>query len=120
MLFSQRLKELRLEKGYTLSKLAELTDIHEKTLFRYEKGSILPVAEKLRAIADVFGVSADYFLFEHALKTGIPKVNDPLLYDRYLILEQLSPRDRDAAITLLDALVARMKLKELVSNDLPQ
>ena len=116
MLFSERLKIARNQKGITQGKLAELTGIHEKTLFRYEKGTILPTADKLKAIASILSVSCDYFLFEHSTMVGIPQVHDAKLYEKYLVLEKLNENDRQAAITLLEALIARMHLKELAKT----
>ncbi|PIE03015.1 MAG: hypothetical protein CSA81_04715 [Acidobacteria bacterium] len=114
MLFSERLKAVRNNKGITQGKLAELTGIHEKTLFRYEKGTILPTADKLKKMASVLSVSCNYFLFERAHMLGIPQVHDSKLYEKYLKLEKLNDDDRHAATTLLEALIARMRLKELI------
>lgn len=113
--FAERLKSARLTKGYTLGRLSELCGIHEKALFKYERGLVLPTAENLKKLALALDISSDYFLFDHAKMEGIPKVKDSSLYDRYLFLENLSEIDRKAALLLLDSLIARQKLKELTS-----
>ena len=43
----------------------------------------------------------------------VPKVKDPLLYDRYFVLEQLNDEERKAVLMLLDSVIARKKLQEL-------
>ena len=116
MLFAERLKSTRLNRGYTLGRLAELSGIHEKALFKYERGAILPSADNLRKLATALGVSADFFLFEHAKEGGIPAVKDSTLHDRYLVLENLDEGERQAALVLLDSLIARQRLRELAAT----
>lgn len=59
---SQRLKELRTEKGLTQVQLAELLNLNPITYLRYEKGQREPSLSVLADIAKYFGVSIDYLL----------------------------------------------------------
>ena len=116
MLLADRLKTARTDRGYTLGRLSQLSGVHEKAIFKYERGTILPSAENLKKLASALEISADFFLFEHAAMNGIPKVEDPALYERYLVLEKLEEEDRKAALTLLDSLIARRQLKALAQR----
>ena len=116
MLLAKRLKTARKEKGYTQGYLAGIAGVHEKAIFKYERGTILPSADNLRKLATALQISSDYLLFEHAKMEGIPKVNDPKLYERYLVLETLDEEDKKAAITLLDSLIARRQIKALAQK----
>ena len=60
--FSQRLKELRLEKGLSLRALAKRLDIPYSTYTHYERGEREPPLDVLVLICDLFNVSADYLL----------------------------------------------------------
>ena len=58
-----KIKELRKEKGLTLDKLAKEATLSKSYLWELEnRESQSPSAEKLSAIADALGVTADYFL----------------------------------------------------------
>lgn len=59
---SNRLKELRKEKGYTQKELANLLGIAQTTIANYEQGTRIPDTEKLNKIADLFDVTLDYLL----------------------------------------------------------
>lgn len=57
--FSKRLKELRQQRNLTQRQLAELANIPQPTLARYEQGITEPGLTSLIKIADIFGVSLD-------------------------------------------------------------
>ncbi|MBC1458495.1 helix-turn-helix transcriptional regulator [Listeria grandensis] len=48
--FSQNLKFLRKEKGYTQTKLGELTGVSKQTIISYEKGTTIPNGNILEAL----------------------------------------------------------------------
>ena len=116
MLLGDRVKKARTARGLTKGELARKTGIHQKAIFKYENGQILPNAENLKKLVEALEVSTDYLLFEHAEMASIPKVSQPDLYERYLVLESLSFEERNAAILLLDALIARRQLKNLAQR----
>lgn len=53
---------LRDEKGYTDYEVSKRTGISTATLTNWKYGRYTPKADKLFAIAKLFGVSLDYFL----------------------------------------------------------
>lgn len=59
-MLSERLKELRKEKGYTQKQISELIGISQTTYAGYETGEHMPSLEILIRIADIFKVSLDY------------------------------------------------------------
>lgn len=61
-IFATRLKELRLQEGYTQTQLAEMLNIHQQSYIRYEYGTGEPSLETLVKIATIFGVTSDYLL----------------------------------------------------------
>ena len=74
--FAERLKSARNTRGLTLNRLAELSGIHEKALFKYERGIVVPNAENLKKLATALDCSADFFLFEYSNLDDIPKLKD--------------------------------------------
>jgi transcriptional regulator with XRE-family HTH domain len=61
-LFSDRLRSLRNSKGLSQKVLAEAMGITEAGYQNYEVGRRLPTFEKLLAICNALGCSADYLL----------------------------------------------------------
>lgn len=61
----EKLRDLRKERGLTLEKLAERAGLSKSYLWELEnRESQRPSAEKLTALGDALGVSANYFLEE--------------------------------------------------------
>lgn len=60
--FSERIKELRKERGMTQLEMAELLGCKDRHYQRIEYGQINIPSLTLKFLADYFGVSADYLL----------------------------------------------------------
>lgn len=60
--FPARLRKLRERKGMNQKALAECCKLSKNMIGLYEKGEREPTASVIVAIADFFGVSADYLL----------------------------------------------------------
>ena len=58
--FSERIKELRLEKNLTQTQLGEIIGVKHFSIYSYEKGRACPEMKGLVALADYFDVSMDY------------------------------------------------------------
>lgn len=67
--FSQRLKNLRLESGYSQKELAKLIGISYQSLQKYENGISKPRLSRLEEIAEIFNVSVSYLLGETDTRT---------------------------------------------------
>jgi Zn-dependent peptidase ImmA (M78 family)/DNA-binding XRE family transcriptional regulator len=61
--FAERFKSARLMKGFSLQDLADALDsqLSRQALHRYEKGEVIPDAEKINLLSKVLNVSPDYF-----------------------------------------------------------
>ena len=62
MSFSQRLKELRAEKGITQQQLSAITGLSLGCISMLEVDKRAPTGSTLVALADVFGCTTDYLL----------------------------------------------------------
>lgn len=60
--FNERLRELRLSRGYSQQELADMLDVTKQTISQYERGVRRPGQEDLIALCDVFNVTSDYLL----------------------------------------------------------
>lgn len=71
MTFSERLKETRIDRGFTQMQVSQATGMSILGYQRYEYGSREPAFNKLLALADFFDVSIDYLVG----RTDRPEVN---------------------------------------------
>lgn len=62
MLYGSRLKELRMQRGYTQEELADLLGVHPRQIHRYEANDVDPSSTVVSRIATTFGVTSDYLL----------------------------------------------------------
>ncbi len=60
--FSQRLKTLRKKAGLTQEKLAELTNVHEITVRRWESEERQPRMDEIKKLANALNVTEDELL----------------------------------------------------------
>lgn len=61
-IFAERLKDLRMEKGISQGKLAELLEVSPAVVCYWETDRSEPTAPNLVKISDFFNVSVDYLL----------------------------------------------------------
>ena len=61
-IFAERLKDLREEKGLSLSQLAREIGVSHVAILRWENNTRIPNIESLKILANYFGVTTDYLL----------------------------------------------------------
>lgn len=59
---AERLRELRVQNGYTQRQLAETLGIRQQSYVRYEYGTSEPSLENLKKLCEFYNVSSDYLL----------------------------------------------------------
>lgn len=78
MEFSNRLYELRKQKGLSQEELANKLNVTRQTISKWEVGDSTPDMEKLVAISDLFGISLDELVIgKEASKTEIENTKKP-------------------------------------------
>lgn len=61
-MYGDRLRQLRLREGYSQEALADMLNIGNKQIWRYEKGETKPDGETVARIAQILKTSTDYLL----------------------------------------------------------
>ncbi len=61
-IFAIKLKETRIDKGFTQKQLAEAIKTTDDSIYSWEKGRSQPSIEMLRALSKILNVSTDYLL----------------------------------------------------------
>jgi len=114
-LFAKRLKELRKERGLSQGELAELSGLNLNDVSRYERGAVSPTLENFVKIAESLQVSADALLFDGQP----PAPEEPRnlkLWARLLDIESFDKPDQDAVLRLIDAMIAKRKILQVVGR----
>lgn len=62
MEFKDKIKLLRLERGFTQKHMAERSDINLRTYQKYESGEIPPLSKTVRRISDALNSDLAYLL----------------------------------------------------------
>ena len=99
-----RLREARLQKGFTLEQAAERIGVRLNTVWRYEKGAILPSEPVLKLCCQIYEKSLEWFYGDEEDQT--PPLTEEeqaeLESDRELVMNEASVALRSASPNLSD------------------
>lgn len=83
--FSSKLKELRIKKGYTQTQMAEKLDVTQGAYQKWESGTREPNLENIGKLSKILGVSIDFLLsndsiieYYRKIFSANPKVTDDI------------------------------------------
>jgi transcriptional regulator with XRE-family HTH domain len=94
-----KIRELRKKKGYTLEKLAELTESSKSYIWELEnKNPPRPSADKVARIAAVLGVTSDY-LVDETETLQVADATDEAFFRRY---RKMDPTTKDRIRRMVD------------------
>ena len=96
----KKIREARLKKGYTQQALAEKADVAEMYISQIERGLKMPSMNLFIKIITALDISSDYIL-----RDEIPSGKDYVYSEFTQKLDTLTPKQRRAAIDILDAYV---------------
>lgn len=82
----RKINRMRIERGWSVYKLAELSGLSEKTIYNWEKRSSIPTIQALEGICDAFGITLSQFFAEDNYVEMNAEMKE--LFDSYLSLMQ--------------------------------
>jgi len=109
------LKEIRKTKGLTQARLAEILEISPRVYNRWEKGTATPYLDTVIQIADIFNVELDELVGRKEPKKDFV-IHNHRLFELVQQIDHLPDEDQKALIILLDSLIKKNKLEQLVSG----
>jgi transcriptional regulator with XRE-family HTH domain len=113
--FHQRLRRLRMARKVTQTRVAELLNVSPRVYTRWENGDAVPLFATVVKIADILDVSLD----EMAGRTETnaeAAIHNPELHRLYQKVDQLSDEDQRALVILLDSLVKRSRVDQVMAE----
>ena len=113
--FRDTFVRLRKEKNWTQAQVADKIGISVGQVKKYEKGDSAPNLHILAKITTVFEVSADDFVFGEGKSLASGKLDHELL-KRFEKVAKLPDRERDAILVIIDSVIAKQTLKEVIGS----
>lgn len=99
LIFSQRISELRKQRGFTQKELGEAVGLSYKAISTLESGTRSTTIEKLVALADFFQVSTDYLLGKETSSAQIEQSG-------FAAFQKLKPEYQEYICKQIDQLLA--------------
>ena len=88
--------------------------MHTKHISRYENEKATPGPEILKKIADAFGVSTDYLVYDNVPRDGKIKIDDPELLEHFERIGQLKEEDRDTFKNVIRAMIMKNDMERVM------
>jgi len=111
--FAENTKRLRKEKGWSQTELAERIGAHLAHISRVEAGKYLPSLDTAIKLANVFEVSIDYLVNGNDTIQEI-RLNDQTFAEKIKLMNKLDDDDRLALSRVIDGLVTKTKMLEML------
>jgi len=99
--------DLREQKGWSQTDLANNSNVSRVMIGKYERGEASPSIEAAKKIADAFEVSLDYLVGE-----GMNVSFDKATLQRLQNVQKLSAPDKDHVYALLDAFLLKCDIQK--------
>lgn len=116
MPIGERIKQLRAEHRLSQADLAsKIGGTDAGQISRYENGHIAPSADAIVRIAQALDVSCDYLLVDDAPRRPF-RAPEHALGERLAGLDELTDEDLAALLHVLDALVAKNRVKAALKH----
>jgi transcriptional regulator with XRE-family HTH domain len=115
-LIAENIKQLRKTKSWSQTQMADKIKAHLSHINRIETGKYPPSLDDLIKIADVLEVPLEQLFVEANKKNGIDAIADTPLYQKIKLIEQLDDKDKDTIINVIDSILTKHKMKDLLQT----
>jgi transcriptional regulator with XRE-family HTH domain len=113
MSIGQRIQELRKEKGFSQTDLAEKVGISYAQISRYETKGAQPPAEVLSKLAQTLNTSVDYIIYGNAHEKATATLNDAKLISYFKEVEKMPDEEKGTVLKVLAALIHEYKTQQV-------
>lgn len=115
MSIGEKIKTLRIEKGWSQDGLATKLDIDGRQISRYENGKFLPSAEVIIKLAKVFDVSIDFLLLDEVQRKPLTLRYEDIIM-KLQEIDNMTSEDTQSLIHYIEAINAKNKLVHLADT----
>jgi len=113
---SDRVTQIRKQKGLTQNELAERVGISKAQMSRYIAKGVQPPANVLAKMADELGVSMDYLLNGNTDDKAASSLSHAEVIQQYKEVDQLPTEERKAVIKVVAALLRDYKTRQAYTS----
>jgi transcriptional regulator with XRE-family HTH domain len=113
MSLDQKIVALRKENKWSQKDVAKKVNIDNKNVSRWETGRSIPSTDAVMKLAEIFGVTTDYLLFDNVPRNGKVTINDVELLKQFQEIATLEEEDREAIKRLIEAMLFKSKVGSL-------
>lgn len=110
--FPQRLREIRLSRKLTQTRLAELLEVKPQVVYRWESGQASPQFEKLLRLSDILSVTLDELVGREDANPDY-KINNYKLHQLVQDLDHLPDEEQRALILIIESVVKRYQATKM-------
>lgn len=89
--------------------LGELIGVHGRSIGKYEIDQSFPTRKTLQKLADLFGVSIEYFLVEDENTLSSIPIRDKELLQYFLAVDRMNDADKGVVKSVIEGLMAKEK-----------
>ena len=114
--FGERLKLLRIQKGFSQKDIASKLDLHFTTYGSYERGDAMPPADNLRILAGIFEVSIDYLLEGEEEDAITVDLEDQNLLSLFKEVDKLQNERKNFIKNVIEALLKSEKHQQVADS----
>jgi len=109
MTLGDKITMLRKQKNLSQGDLADKIGISRDAIGKYERGDIMPTADKAKKMADLLGVSLDFLMSDAAKEEAV--IDKDMIY-RMQEVQKLPDSDKDKITSIIDAFIRDTKAKQ--------
>jgi len=113
MTLGERIKRLRMERGWSQTQLAQRLEVHPKQVSGWERGAHTPSTDVLIRIAETLGVSLDYLAFENREVKRHIDIADLELLEKLQEIDKLPDEDKETVKNVLDTFILKSRFQRL-------
>jgi transcriptional regulator with XRE-family HTH domain len=111
-----RVRALREKRGLSQQELADLVGVHLSQLSRLERGTSLPSAETVLALARALRATTDALLRGDRDGEELIEFGNIRLYEKFRLLDKLPKEEQEIALQILDGVIAKYELGHLADR----
>lgn len=114
MKFNEKIKVLRKSASMNQQELADKIHIHVTHLSKMENGHLLPSIDIVQRLMKVFAVSADSLLNDS--ESGLVDIQNNELNQQILLINQLDEDEKNALIKIINSMLTKKRMKDLLDG----
>jgi transcriptional regulator with XRE-family HTH domain len=120
MTLGERVKRLRLDRGWSQAQLGQKLSVHQKQVSGYERDVHVPSTDLLIRLAEAFDVSLDYLVSGGQGESRRIDVADRELIRHMEAVDKLPERDKEAVKAVLESFILKNRFQELANETTPR